>query len=397
MKIQISGVRSLKKRLLFIMPSLLCGGAEKSLVTLLGLLDYERIEADLLLFRREGLFLSDVPPQVNIISSGEYEDFDSSFFSYAKKHKSLKKIINRFRYALALKKRASEKIWQSLKKSLPVSDKKYDAAIAYLQGNPVYYCVDCVKADKKIAYIHSDYTALNTDKNFDKKYFEKLSLLLGVSDECCAVLKEIFPEFQSKIRTLENIVSPAVIKRLGEEKQEEIKTNGEKFILTVARLSKPKGCDLAVEAAEILNAENFDFKWLWVGEGEERAQLEAKIREKNLADKFILLGEKKNPCPYYRACDIYVQPSRFEGKSIAVEEAKCFFKPIVATRFSTVGAQLENGKTALLCEINPESLAEKISALSADENLQKSLSENLKRTPLGNEAEIRKFYQLLEE
>ena len=108
------------------------------------------------------------------------------------------------------------------------------------------------------------------------------------------------------------------------------------------------------------------------------------------------MGEKANPYPYIKNCDIYVQPSYFEGKSIAVDEAKIFAKPIVCTKFPTVYDQLTDGETALLAEINAGSIAEKIETLLNSEELCKSLSENLKKEKAGNEEEIDKFYALLE-
>ncbi len=115
-----------------------------------------------------------------------------------------------------------------------------------------------------------------------------------------------------------------------------------------------------------------------------------------MQENFILLGEKSNAYPYINNCDIYVQPSNFEGKSIAIDEAKAFAKPIVATKFSTVFDQLSDGETALLAEIEASDVAEKITQLINDEALCKKLSDTLARTHQGNEEELEKFYALVE-
>lgn len=390
----------MKKKLLFIMPDLGSGGAEKALVTMLSLFDYERYDVDLFLFRRQGLFLPNVPAQVNVTDAGKrYELFDGSAAACIKastKKLDLAFAANRIRYAKALKSGNETDVWSCMKKTLPKIDKHYDAAIGYLEGNSVYYCVDCVDADLKIGYVHNDYNKLGLDKNFDRPFFEKLDYVVSVSDECVNVLKENFPDMKEKIKLMLNIVSPSILASLGKENAEEYKGLCTKTLLTVGRFSEQKGYDMAVDAAKILSDKGFDFKWFAIGKGDLQPQITQQISANSLEEKFILLGERANPYPYIKNCDIYVQPSYYEGKSIAVDEAKIFAKPIVCTKFPTVYDQLEDNTTALLAEINAQSIAEKIAALLDDEALCKTLSENLKKQKTGNEGEIDKFYALLE-
>ncbi len=391
----------MKKNLLFVIPSLCSGGAEKSLITLLSLIDSTKYNIDLFLFRREGLFLPNVPDYVNIIDGGEsYKLFDGAAAEYIKTNlKKLRfdKILNRINYSKALASGNRAKIWKYLKTAFPKNKKHYDAAIGYLEGNTIYYCVDCVDADIKIGYIHSDYEKLELDKNFDVEFFNKLNYLVGVSEQCGKVLCENFTELNDRIKVIENVTSPTVLKKLSEDIITEYENIFVPIILTVGRISSPKGYDIAVDAAEILDKNGVDFKWFSIGKGELMPQIEEKIKEKHLEEKFILLGERANPYPYISGCDIYVQPSYYEGKSIAIDEAKCFAKPIVATKFSTVFDQLANGETALLAEIDAQSVAGKIMQLINDKELCKKMSDKLKHTHKGNEEELEKFYAMLEE
>lgn len=390
----------MKKQLLFIMPDLGSGGAEKALTTLLNLFDFDSYDIDLFLFRRQGLFLPNVPQQVNITDGGkDYELFDGSASECIKS--SIKKLnfslaANRIKYAKALVSGNKTTVWHCIKKTLSKTTKHYDVAVAYLEGNSIYYCVDCVDADMKIGYIHNDYNGLGLDKNFDRPYFEKLNYLVSVSDECVNVLKENFSEFESKIKLMLNIVSPTMLESLCNDNAEEYKNTNTKKLLTVSRFSSQKGYDMAVAAADILNRKGYDFRWYSIGRGQLEEQIKKQIKSLGLEEKFILLGEKSNPYPYIKNCDIYVQPSYYEGKSIAIDEAKIFGKPIVCTSFPTVYDQLTDGETALLAEINAESIAEKIEMLLNDSSLCRTLSGNLKKEELGNEKEIDKFYQLLE-
>ena len=382
------------------MPALGSGGAEKALTTLLNLFDYEAYDVDLFLFRRQGLFLPNVPSQVNIIDGGKaYELFDGSASACIKS--SVKKLnfslaANRMKYAKALESGDKADVWNCIKKALAKIDKHYDVAVAYLEGNSIYYCVDCVDADVKIGYVHNDYNGLGLDSNFDRPYFEKLDYLVSVSDECVNVLKEIFPDLENKIKLMLNIVSPTMLESLGKNNAEEYKNINTKKLLTVGRFSSQKGYDMAVNAAKILSDKGCDFKWFAIGKGQLEEQIKEQIKSLGLEEKFILLGERANPYPYIKNCDIYVQPSYFEGKSIAIDEAKIFAKPIVCTSFPTVYDQLTDNETALLAEINAENIAEKIETFLNSDELCKTLSDNLAKEKAGNEEEIDKFYALLE-
>lgn len=398
----------MKKNILFVMESMKSGGGEKSLLTLLQLFDYSRYDVDLMLFNPSGLFFDMIPPQVNIVPiGGEYEAFSQPLTMSLKRFLLKGKIslaVKRFLYSRAVNSGTGSSLyrdqlsWKFMREAMPTPRKKYDAAIGYLEGKPNFFVADCVDAKVKIGYIHSDYPKLKTDKEFDRNIFEKLDYVVGVSDECVKALGTSFPEQTGKFVRVENITSHEILVKLSDYIPEEFKNKKEgKTILTVGRISAPKGYDIAIDAAEILDKKGYDFKWFSIGKGELQKELEQRIKEKNLQDKFVFLGERANPYPYINGCDIYVQSSYYEGKSIAIDEAKCLAKPIVTTKFTTVHDQLCDGETALLAEIDAESVAEKIEQLFLDENLSEKLKENLKKEKHGNEEEIEKFYALLGE
>ena len=396
----------MKKRLLFVMESMGSGGGERSLLSLLQLIDYGKYDVDLLLFSPSGLFMGMIPPQVNLISFGKsYDSFvqpvNASVKAYLTKG-NVKVAYNRIMYSKTVNGKGGSTLyrdqlaWKYMRCAFENTLPEYDAAIGYLEGKPNFFVADCVKAKIKIGYIHSDYRKLEMDKKFDEKTFEKLDYIVGVSEKCAEILREEFPDLKEKIRAVENITSPTVLQKMADESVAEYENVNSEILLTVGRIAPPKGYDIAVDAAEILVKNGVDFKWFAIGRGELQAEIEQKIKEKNLENKFILLGERANPYPYIAGCDIYVQPSYFEGKSIAIDEAKCFAKPIVATKFTTVLDQLADGETAVLAQINAESVAEKIMQLISDNELCEALSENLKKEKLGNEEEIEKFYNMLD-
>ncbi len=398
----------MKKRLLFVMESMKGEGGERSLLTLLQLTDYSKYDVDLMLFEPSGLFYGMLPEQVNVIPFGPlYDKFTKpmiksvlSLLLGGKPVLALKRLM----YSRTVNSSVSSSLtrdqlaWKYMRSFLNGNGKEYDAAIGYLEGKPNFYVADCTKAKTKIAYVHNDYRKLEMDTEIDKDFFSKVDYIVTVSEECEKVLHETFPQYSEKVRMIENVTMPEILRKMAEENVTDFaKKPGEKSLLTIGRLCPQKGYDMAIDAAEILVKKGYDFKWYSIGKGELKEELLQRVKEKNLEEKFIFLGERANPYPYLAKCDIYVQPSYFEGKSIALDEAKCLSKPIVATEFTTVYDQLADNETALIAEINAESIAEKIAQLLDDENLAETLSKNLKKIKHGNEEEVQKFFALLGE
>ena len=189
-----------------------------------------------------------------------------------------------------------------------------------------------------------------------------------------------------------NIVSPSIINEMAKEKIDI--NNAEINLVTVGRLNYQKGYDMAIEACKKLVEKGYDIKWNILGEGEERANLEGLIKKYNLQDRFILLGIKENPYPYVQNADIYVQTSRFEGKSIAIDEAKILNKPILVTNFTTVRDQISDGVNGIIVDMNVDSIVDGLETLIKDSNLRNKLKKNLASEELGTEKEIEVFYSL---
>ena len=393
----------MKKKLLFVMNNLNCGGAEKALISLLETIDYSKYEIDLFLFKHEGLFLNRIPKEVSLLTQPkEYQYFDMSIkeaLLNCLSEGAPQLAVNRMAAGVIFrteqnKARCEQRVWKYISKSIKDIKKEYDVAIGYLEKNPIYFCLEKVNAKKKIGFIHNDYEKLGMDPKIDIDYFKRLDHIVTVSNECANVLKERFPGFKTKITVMHNIVSPHVICKMSLDSTP-LNYEGVKLV-SVGRLTFQKGFDIAIEASEKLIKEGIDFKWFIVGEGEERSKLESLIREKRLEKNFILLGLKENPYPYIKAADIYVQPSRFEGKSIAIDEAKILRKPILVTNFSTAKDQITNEQNGLIVEMNANSVALGLKKLSNDENFRKKLSNGLeKENYSGTDSEINLFYKLI--
>ncbi|WP_078432594.1 glycosyltransferase [Metabacillus halosaccharovorans] len=392
----------MKKNILFVINNLNCGGAEKALISLLETFDYSMYNVDLFLFKHEGLFFNKIPKQVNLLAEPyEYQYFDMSIKT------AIKDSIKKGRTDIAISRvcagyifnveknraRCEQRVWKYISRSLKTINKRYDVAIGYLEKNPVYFCIDKVNANKKIGFIHNDYDKLGMDPEVDLQYFEKLDTIVTVSEECSKVLKQRFPIYKQKVHVMHNIVSPNVIHKMSLEPFN-FKEKGIKLV-SVGRLNHQKGFEMAIEACKYLIESGYDVKWYVIGEGQDRLKLEQKIEENDLQEIFILLGMKENPYPYIREADIYVQPSRFEGKSIAIDEARILHKPIVVTNFSTATDQIQNEENGLIVDMDAQSIFKGIKRLIDDKELRKNMIESLTNESQGTETEIQKLYELM--
>lgn len=400
----------MKKRLLFIAYRMNSDGANKSLLSLLSQINYNIYEVDLFLFEHVGTFMDQLPVEVNLLP---FEETVSSFKIPLKKscakllqYKDWKYIIPRICFSiepkirtLIYKKEDKHYSFKYYKFIVPQLKGDYYAAIAYVEGLPIEILIDKVRAKKKIGWIHTDYIAADFNKKHDIKYFKKLDNIVTISRKCKESLDESFPKFKSKTLVINNIVSPQTVNNMAQQAQEGFSDNFDGIrILTVGRLSYEKGIDLSIQACSHLVQNNYDIRWYIIGEGPEEDNIRNMIQQNKLEDKVYLLGAKSNPYPYMNQCNIYVQPSRYEGKSIAIEEAKILCKPIVVTNYNSVTDQIINGVNGVIVNQNnrtDKELYKGIKQILDDSSFKNDLINNLRSNSYGNEREVEKFYELI--
>ena len=139
------------------------------------------------------------------------------------------------------------------------------------------------------------------------------------------------------------------------------------------------------------------FKWFIIGDGGLHDKLQSMIDEKKLNDYFYLLGPRDNPYPYIKNCDIFVQPSRYEGKSVVLDEAKIIGAPIIVTKYPTVFDQIEDGKEGYIVEINSKAIAEGVIDLIDNKEKRDEISNYLLAHEYGNQSEIEKYIKVIDE
>ena len=382
------------------------GGVERSLVSLLSNFDYFDNEVDLMLYRHTGDFMNLLSDKHKLLPEVK---------EYAMYRKSIKETFDDKLYVLAITRilaNVNSKIlgkiknieevgyiqmqlmWTYALPFLPILDKEYDVAISYLW--PHYFISEKVKAKRKIAWIHTDYSTIETDIDMDLKMWNKFDYIMAVSEECKNAFLKKYPSLKGKVRVMENITSPEFIRKMAEEDIEEnIKEDDSFKLVSVARLSHAKGIDTAVRALKILHNRGLtNIKWYVVGYGGDEGKLMGLIKENKLEENFILLGKKINPYPYMKACDLYVQPSRYEGKAVTVTEARILERPTLITNYPTAKSQLMDGFDGNICDLSIGGIVDGIERLYKDKNLRNKLAFNCKNTDYSNSYELEKLYKL---
>lgn len=384
------------------------GGVERSLLGLLDVIDYDRCDVDLFLMRHSGELMPYLNPKANLLPEiKQYASLAVPMTSLIKKGqfgvlfgrlrgKSAAKRFDRHHPSDEPSIAALTYSHQYTLCSMPqISDKTYDLVISFL--TPHHFARERVKAKKYAAWIHTDYTALSFDRDAEIAMWEKYDSLCGVSDRVCDGFCTAFPELSGKVGTVENILPVALMKNQSEEHFDNMPADGAIRLLSVGRFCDAKNFDNVPDICRRLAADGLDVKWYLIGYGGDEQLIRRKIEETGMQERVVILGKKDNPYPYMRACDLYVQPSRYEGKAVTVREAQLLGKPVVITNYATSACQLEDGVDGVIVPMDNEGCAAGISSLLRDPERMEKLSLNCKARDYTNSKEVEKIYALMEE
>ena len=391
-----------KVSILFVINSMGCGGAEKSLLSLLSLLDYEKYDVTLQMFSRGGMFESLLPQNVHIRKDLDYSAYCQKSFVKQLASFDLRRINARLKTSLSLRRNEkkgyplhdAQAYWKYAARAYDPLPESYDIAIAWGQGTPTHFVAEKVTASRKFAWVNADYKNVGHNRDFDHRFYSAFEKIVCVSDQLCASLRTVFPDYAANMITIYDINNPATVLAMAQQPCELPDQHG-LTLVTVGRLVPQKGYDIAAKAAYLLKKRGLDFHWYVVGGGN-TAPIKADIDRYQIGDCFTLLGAKSNPYSYMKAADIYVQTSKFEGYCLTLAEARMLNIPCVTTRFDVVYAQMVNGENGLVVDIDAEAVADGIMRLATDPELYQHIKSYQQHEKKGNIEEIKKIYELMD-
>lgn len=365
----------MKSRLLFVINTLGRAGAETALLELLRRLDPQRYEISLFVLTGQGEMADDLPPYVQLLNT-RYDN--SSVLSRAGKRKLLFGTVGCLlrrgvglrlsgylleNLLIMLKNRrffSDKLVWRVWSDAAPADSSEYDLAVAFLEGGATYYVADHVKAVKKVAFVHVDYGMAGYNKSLDKDCYQSFQQIFAVSDETRQGFLKVYPELTDRTQVFHNLIDQNLIR--------EKALAGGGFsdgyqgfrILTVGRLTQQKALEVSIEAMGLLKKRGRDARWYVLGEGDQREKLQRRIHSLELESDFMLLGAVENPYPYFAQTDLYVHATRYEGKSIAIQEAQILGCAILVSDCNGNREQITDKVDGRICQFDSESICEHI-------------------------------------
>lgn len=381
-----------------------------ALLELLRRLDAEEYEISLYVLLGQGEMISQVPQRVHVKNkkictasvlsgAGRRKLIQTSFLAFFRHGRTIKKmqyvIQNFFRMKKTGNIQPDKLLWRVISDGADRFSETFDLAVAYLEGGSAYYVADHVNAKKKAAFVHIAYGNSGYTREMDRDCYEKMDQIFTVSQETRRHFLEFYPEYEKKVQVFHNILDTDRIAREAQLPGGFSDSYTGIRILTVGRLAYQKAYDIAIPAMKKIREDGYEARWYVLGEGSERNALEKQIAELGLQEDFQLPGAKENLFPYYAQCDLYVHATRFEGKSIAIQEAQTLGCAVIASDCAGNREQIVDGEDGLLCTLTPEGIAEKVEELLDDPKKRERLAAAAKQKMNGQTEEIWKLLNLM--
>lgn len=395
----------MKKSILFMIINMNVGGTEKALLTMLSEINKEKYDVTLLMLEKFGGFLDDIPAWVNIKYINCYSDIKSvlnkplhtTALEQVKSGRIGEFIKYSYFYLLSKIKKDRIFLFKHILKNYPNLEKEYDLAVAY--AGPMdfisYFVTNKINAKKKIQWVHFDITKINFNYSFAKEIYSKFDKIFTVGEETKEKFIKNIPSLKDKVEVFYNIISRNLVKQMSERESFTDGFDGIR-ILTVGRISQEKNQAMTIPILARLKSDGYNIRWYCIGDGSNyKNECERLIKSYNLEDSYLILGTKTNPYPYMKDCDIYVQPSLYEGYCVTLIEARCFENPIVATNFTSAKEQLIETECGLVSEIDENDLYIKIKEILDNEKLREEIKSNLRNHTFDTSKEIDKLYKVV--
>ncbi len=401
----------MRKKILFVINTLGHAGAEVAMLELFSHLNSEKYEISLYVLLGQGELVHKLPEHVRLLNT----DYSDASVLSKEGHRNMRKSVIQafFRHGKLFHKlgyfcsnlldmlkrhrvQADKLLWKILSDGAIYQKEYYDLAVAFLEGGSAYYVADHVQAAKKAAFIHIDYGNAGYNRKLDRDCYLAFDRIFPISDEVKKHFLEGYPECESVTKVFHNIINQDKIRERAKEAGGFSDDFTGKRILTVGRLNYQKAYDIAIPAMKRLKEQGYALRWYVLGEGDERAALEKQIAEAGLEQDFLLVGAVENPYPYYKQCDIYVHATRFEGKSIAIQEAQTLGCAIIASDCNGNREQITQDVDGILCELTPEGISGSVAELLENEEKRERLAKAASKKKLEYGEDMKLFFALLD-
>ena len=397
------------KRIFIAIHYLEIGGAERSLIGLLNALDYTKYAVDLFVYQHRGEFMSLIPKQVNLLPEiGSYAAIEKPMVEALKEgHVGVvaARVLAKLQYKIYKKRHQPKEgsavfqyVADCVTPVLPSLKKygEYDLAISFLTPHNIVR--DKVRAKQKLAWIHTDYSTIHVNVAKELPVWDAYNKIFAVSEGVKDTFLKTFPSLSNKVDVFENILSEQFIREQANIGIKEVGLDDNPStlnILSVGRFTEAKNFDNVPFICKLLVKKGLKFKWYLIGFGGDEALIRSNIEKAGMQDVCIILGKEENPYPYMAACDVYVQPSRYEGKAVTVREAQILCKPVIIADYTTAHSQVKDGIDGVIVPQSNEEMADAIVAFLQNKQKLERIVNYLQTHHYGNEGEVKKLDELI--
>lgn len=397
----------MKKRIFIAIHYLEIGGAEISLIGLLNAVNYDQYEVDLFVYSHRGELMKLIPQEVNLLPEiPKYSYIERPIKLVIKKgfwNIAIGRLWAKVQaWSIAHKKKFKKPnnsvyhyIMENIIHDLPMinPEVEYDLAISFL--HPFHIVKDKVRAKKKVGWIHTDFSLFDTDIESELKIWNSMDYIVSISDAITRSFLSVYPSLKSKVHMIENILPVTYINKQVNAFSFQYPTQDGINFLSVGRFSHQKNFDNIPEICSLIRKQGINVYWYLIGFGGDEPLIREKIKKFQMEEYVIILGKKENPYPYIKACDLYIQPSRYEGKSIVVREAQFLNKPVVITRFPSSDSQLTDGYDGFIVPLDNWGCASGIVDILQHPELINAVKGNTATRDYTLSSEIQKLYDLI--
>lgn len=370
----------MKKKIIFVTKALWIGGIETALVNLLNYFDFNKYDVTVLILHAELNMASNLPQSCRLLVIDREKQYSfKEKYSYTKLYKLIEEPVNPSKlhkmmlWGIPIIRWCETKLYiQYVHKVM--KDEFFDTAIIY-SDVVAEETIKAIRAKKYIMFYHH---GAMRHVYHDKIGYKKCDKIIAVSERQANNLRKFVPSFADKILVIHNLTDVAGIIEKSKCPISE-KFNSSKFhIVTVGRIAREKGIDLAVRACADLVEKGFSrFQWWIVGGGPEDDVIRNMIMQLNLEDYIYLTGMKDNPYPYMKRANLYVQPSRVEGYPMTILEAMILGKVVVSTNNAGAKEIIINNKTGVLCNCSSKAIADIIMKMVSDKKYFMEIEHNI--------------------
>lgn len=369
--------------ILFAIHYLELGGAEMSLIGLLDALDYTKYDVDLFVYSHRGELMELIPPLVNLLPEiPEYAQIERPMKEVLK-DRYLRMVLARLRakrdfarYRRKKHPKDGSAVFAYVAKNVtpllpPINpEKEYDLAVSFLAPHDIV--LEKVRARKKACWVHTDYTKVDMDTELEFPVWSRYDHIAAVSNAVSEAFLTRFPTLRDKMVTIPNILSPEWVRSRAEAfcvEAEMPSKPGVTRLLSIGRFTEAKNFDNVPDICRRIREKGVDARWYLIGYGGDEGLIRQRIAESGMGDYVRILGKKDNPYPYIKACDIYVQPSRYEGSPVTIREAIVLGKPVIVSAFPTVQSTIRDGVDGIIVPMDNDGCATGIARFFQKEGL----------------------------